>query len=504
MFYNRRIFWHPSIKKNDYESGVLNRYTNKTLEGMKILARPKTIEVPTQEEGVMKEKSVFEYAVFDNHVDLYKYIISIPEEKRIFHEYILSGVQQKLRFDIDLEIGKVPDGRELQEYGSELRERLLCNIENFFLENKFEFAPEKNFLVYSSHRPDKYSSHILIDGYYAHCSQSALGVYLKTTTQDKELEMFVDKAIYDKNHPLRLMLCKKKIGYSSKTLETSFQHNGKLCVHSPKQYTGRVRDFKIFERSLVTFTAGSKALPDFSPPKPVRIEHEVPDEAYELAIALMREKIPTEIFDPVGYQGNLISLKRLEHSLCVICNIVHELRDSILLIYGDRVYWNCCRTEKEKKSHYVGKIKLPEVQFATRDSLLNRMVAKLEDNVDTDQYKRFLDTVSAKEETIQEKKVTTKKIAKKAVVDLDDIDCPVIEQKKDLIKEDKVAPEILVKKKNICRPRITKATRTLVIPDLEEEVVPKKIRRLRPVASKRQETKQLLEQASTQSWKKKK
>ena len=152
---NVRWYSYFKSKEGTFRYAVMDQYSSNQLLKMFVISYP-------------TEYGVYKYAVMRDHVELYKYIERLPERCRIFHEVPLEFSPQKPRFDIDICENDLPEGTEdnLFDFGEKLRETLLQRISETLLEDGIVINPEENFLIYNTHRKGKYSSHVIIYGYY--------------------------------------------------------------------------------------------------------------------------------------------------------------------------------------------------------------------------------------------------------------------------------------------------------------------------------------------------
>jgi len=119
-----------------------------------------------------------QFYIFDNLKEYLKYIKSLPENKRLFHEYLIKNKPRKLFLDIDDETSK-----SLKEHNDKINYiiQLIIGIFNSSLyvrRYNFNILRKQDFLLVTSHKYDndnctecktniiKYSTNIILDNYY--------------------------------------------------------------------------------------------------------------------------------------------------------------------------------------------------------------------------------------------------------------------------------------------------------------------------------------------------
>jgi hypothetical protein len=285
---------------------------------------------------------VYEYAVFDNHVSLFKYIVSRKDEDRIFHEVPLGPLPQKPRFDIDIKKSDLPSGIDnLIEFGTILRDRLISRVTDVLKKDGIELNIQKQLFLTNSHREDKYSSHIIVHGYYHANCDDALGFYEKVVDGDEQLQKYVDRTVYHKGHSLRLLWCRKNDQVVAKTYENRFLFNGIEVEQVVAARTEEMRLLRIFEASLITFVSGCRALPSYAKPKPIYNDIDIPEDICQEMMDLLTNKYGEAPFTVAGVDGSLVKLTRHAPSHCELCDKIHHRMTPFLLISHGMVQLRC-------------------------------------------------------------------------------------------------------------------------------------------------------------------
>jgi hypothetical protein len=323
-----RVRWFPRLKpdKTGQEVSLLDRCSPDGT-AFKIASRE-------------RKTGGYEFAYFPNHVELFKYLVSVGEERRVFNEVTLPGQLQKARFDIDLDFENIPPGTTLMDYGNRLRNELIRRVKEVLEEDGFHLD-DRNFYIYNSHRPEKYSSHILVDGYYHVDCGEAKGFYKKVVGQDEELCRFVDNSIYSKYHSLRMLWCRKPEGTHYKLQELP---KVEIDREAPNVNVLLLRQF---EKSLITFVTRCQPLPQYVFHKREFENVVVPDDYLPELLRMVKEKTGLD-FEVSASENSVVSLKSLDASwMCPLCKREHTKRNPYLTVNSDSVLYRCSGTEKK-------------------------------------------------------------------------------------------------------------------------------------------------------------
>lgn len=340
--------WFRKYKKDNVGSySLCNHYSKTSLKSMVIVSRP-------------TEHGVYEYAAFQNYTKLYIYLNSLREEDRILHDVPIHNFLQKPRFDIDINAKGIEN---VMSFGDNLRNRLLDRIAKELENLEVPFSPERNLLIYNTNRKTKYSSHIIVPGLVHTNNRQAREFYDKVVEGDEELMEYVDRAIYDKNHSLRLVGCTKRDSEVCKVLEREFVFRGRTFRHElPFIPDDDVHErLALFSESIICHHTACMVIPDYYIENSKYNSNPMPDAESDEMIKLMICKFgedPPFIFK--NSSGNMVWLKRTRTSYCEVCERSHEAKGPSLQRSSDgSVYFHCRRAEKHKKI-YIGKVDVPE------------------------------------------------------------------------------------------------------------------------------------------------
>lgn len=389
---NSHVRWYNVMSRKDTDDKtpaykILDEcYTRDELSRKVIISR---------EVMLRSGKKTRNFAVFDNHIDLYSFIRGSDEEDRLFHEIVVAGNYQKPRFDVDIEkeeydadpkakeFGEllgVEDGSGLQQFGQYVKDRVIDASMAVLARNDIHLNLSKNIIVCSSHRSEKNSYHIIINGYMHSCEDEAKAFYeeVMKVIEDKEMiGKYIDHQVYSKNQPFRMLWSHKLGKKNTKVFEQEWLYNGDVCKYEfPPEKNPDHLNIMMLEACMLTFTSSCQILPYYEKESARNwdVNTVLTDDQSLGAFELLRDnwvanqdKNPLphitdnrRMFDcPVEFQmvmpfkvryirGGFIALERLRESLCPICEVIHQNIDPYMFIIKGKVYFNCRRSEKYK------------------------------------------------------------------------------------------------------------------------------------------------------------
>ena len=385
-----RIQWYRYLKpKPDSDSPAL-------LERCNPVANP-SLRFVNRETDYGKR----EYAAFPTHVDLFRYIVEKKDSQCFLHEIPLAQLPQKPRFDIDIEAERVPN---FMEFGAQLRERLISRIITCLAEEGFTLDLKHDLCLYQSHRAKKYSSHIILP-YFYHCNRAdALAFYQMVVKDDDELKDYVDRRIYDANHSLRCIWCRKDESSAPKLPEIQFFFNGVKYRHEPRMpyRNDKIKLLRIFEESLITFVTYAQPLPSWAPDRPEYQVDDIPLSIAEEMIAMLPRVLEKAPFVFAGINGGIVNLRRLQPSFCPLCSRVHKKIGTFLTLnnHNGKVHWHCGRCDDKLE---VGVIAEEKIQAMNAPSYLLEFVTSAQKEIgfnreEYDELINLLDLIFPEEE----------------------------------------------------------------------------------------------------------
>lgn len=358
------------------------------------------------------------FTSFDNYIQFLLYLLKTQEDNRNFHEVTIDKRPQKMRFDIDIKKYKYIDNKIIDEVKQEQVQKFLDDLVQStideFKEFNYELEPKKHILLFSSHGEEKWSYHLIIDGFYCDNHQEANELYKRIVIRmSKDNIDWLDAGIYSVNHCLRTLgSVKKSVKQSGdggiekrvKILEKSWKFKDQEIqfVYSQIPRNDQHRLSLEFERCFLSLTETCFPIPnlvkqisaeDGIKRKETQAEDGVLDFAYRLFLSTYGD-----IYSYAGTMGNIVMMIRNRASGCPICQRVHENENGFLWIkpiHSDNqvlnkyeVYFDCRRsngikikigekvvvTEKEEKkviaekSSRVG-FRLEDMEYVSKNSV---------------------------------------------------------------------------------------------------------------------------------------
>jgi len=313
------------------------------------------------------EKRMF--SMFKSHTHFFKHLLDLPPEERCFYEVILGKKMRKPYFDIDVSLKQYPD--MTKEKCDSLIEMLVENIK----ETLYEYEPK--ILVFTSHRPDKLSYHIIVDRVcIIDCEESKAFAEKVLSTDMKE---FVDSRVYNSVQQLRIV-GSTKYGIDNKK-KIDYELSDNFFIPKELVKDNFRKNLYILKASLVTYTTDCKLFrcenkrqrKKSEIPKGLASEFDIPQ---ALKILSKRYKC-FEYRQARELNGNLlVELATKEPYYCQIHKRVHENENAYITIQGQfRNIWFDCRRIEQHEKHLspqaIGFIGRPEKSIPKFDGTFN-------------------------------------------------------------------------------------------------------------------------------------
>lgn len=344
------------------------------------------------------------FTCFPTYLDFVKYmLIETPLETRCFYELIPGNSPQKPYFDIEFFTSKTASAPEYvdghlvlpEEEADEAIRELVQLIQK---EIPDLTTNKSHILVFTSHKDDKRSYHIVVEGFYFSDNKSNKLFSEKIRkNMKKEWQGIIDSSMYKSMQQFRIAGCCKFETDRFKVINRELTVNGYFPPKVNPDGTLKYRNgwipkvepesdnhkaLLLIEASLITQVSGAQMLPALLDEKEQNSEflrsgeRKQYSEAFEPltsenikeALTLCYKVAGMEYGDPrfpYSYmrtiedngESSIILLKRHFASQCRICNRVHEHENPFLIIAGIErdIYLDCRRNEKGKK-FYVGKL----------------------------------------------------------------------------------------------------------------------------------------------------
>lgn len=280
------------------------------------------------------------YTSFESHSDFIQYMVKLPIEKRCFHEVVLDRRPQKMRFDLDIKRYKYFEEKIIEEVNEKdvqtFFDNLIESILKEFLEMGFKINPKEHILVFSSHGQQKWSYHIIIDGFYCETHQDAAELFKNITSRmKKDHQDWLDGSIYSVNHCLRTLGSAKEDG-RIKILEKKWKYKDEEIIfeyHEQPRHDNHRLALE-FERSFLTLNSNCYPLPSLSQKQALEGVEKRPEKQAEEDVihyaSLLFKSLYGDICVPISSMNNMIMLSRKYPSGCPICERVHENENAFL------------------------------------------------------------------------------------------------------------------------------------------------------------------------------
>lgn len=361
------------------------------------------------------------FATFRSHTEFYLFYKEKPDDIREYHEYILGQFRQKFRYDVDLEVDKLPEEYKerygddgLKKYGDEVRDRLLRKTVDH-LKEKYDIKTdvEKDFLVCISHDVlcrHKYSCHIILHSFcvarYEMAKQLFEEIVLTDDVLKKNVERgIIDSSVYASMKSFRFLgsgkrHVKKESGtyvvLRHKRILYEYDFEGKkVKIEYPKTSQKEIYQFR---QTCISDTVHCGLINVDVPEKKVYNGEGNYKVSNRGDISAILNKETGGAFEILKIENNLVSCKRLNPSYCKLCEREHEHENIFLTIRADGgVFYHCYRKNDgnrsgTKGSYQIGEVRV-EIKVPPKTTLLPNMTVpegeegKYETNDDYEQSK---------------------------------------------------------------------------------------------------------------------
>ena len=281
---------------------------------------------------------------YDDYLDFYMDMISLPEHTRTFFEIIPKG-SQKPHFDIDI----ASQDPNINSMAENIKDMIIAKI----LEVYTHISLERDICLYTSHgynneKCPKRSYHIVITNYYHMDNYDAQELYRRVTMDlDPQYKEYIDGSVYKSNQQFRIVGNQKRDSHRPKDFQKSFKFKDTLITH---QYLETSRDIQheqiiILEESLITNIHGGNCLILLERPI-VKVlykkeDFDISDMDAENAMELLNRY---EDFKCAGIKNNIVILRHLRSYNCPVCVRIHENENPYLRITLQGIFFVCRRS----------------------------------------------------------------------------------------------------------------------------------------------------------------
>jgi len=300
-----------------------------------------------------------QFGIFKSYTYFQRYQNEIPDDERCFYEVILGKKTRKPYFDIDIDTEYYKD--MTQEKADDMIEILIENIKDIL----YMYTPR--ILVFTSHRPNKLSYHVVIDGVCF--SDNEDSKYFADKVLTVQMKDFVDGRVYNTVQQMRIYGSSKQGKDNKKILNFGLSDN--FFIPQDIKLNEFKRENYILQSSLVTFTQNCEHH-KFDQRKRKRkniSKGNANEQDVEDAMKLLDTKYKNFTARQIReLNGNvLVELVSEDSYLCKIHNRVHENENAYITIQGAfrNVWFDCRRIEMHEKKlapQLIGSLGMPKVK----------------------------------------------------------------------------------------------------------------------------------------------
>lgn len=365
MRYNN-VKWYPFLIPRDGAVSLLDEHPLSQLGGGKLVVQWETPPLSPVFRGISRA-----FAVFDFYTDFYRFQQQLAPENRCFYEMILGEQAQKPHFDIDLPVTTTEE--HATRDGGRLVRALIRACASVFSEHGRTLDLSRDLCVYTSHGVGKRSYHLVVNHHCHSDNSEARALYDAVVARvDDPNRGAIDHAVYSGKQLFRIVGSTKRGKDRVKRFVEEFELDGVTVRHA---YDDPAHlPISILYESLVTMTVDCIYFPRLVKPRE-RSLLELEDLSEEDAatfLQMVQETPARGDYSMANISGHILNLRRNRPSLCPVCDRTHGAENPYMFAVGDKVYWNCRRSE-DGRSFLVGRTTLspaeePAPAPATRQS----------------------------------------------------------------------------------------------------------------------------------------
>lgn len=281
-----------------------------------------------------------QFTSFKSYTHFQQYNNGTPESERCFYEVILGKKKRKPYFDVDI------DMKEYTDMNEEKADNMITMLVENINEELYKYNPK--IIVFTSHRPDKLSYHIVVDGVCLADNEATRDFADKVVSV--EMRNYVDTKVYSTVQQMRIV-GSVKYGKTNKKIVNYYLSNNFYIPKELKFNKFRKENY-ILQSSLISFTENcefvsfktneTKKKKQLS--KGNADEHDVDD-----AMKLLNDNYTNfEIRQVLEKDGNvLVELTSNDSYHCKIHDRIHESENAYITIQGiyRNVWFDCRRIE---------------------------------------------------------------------------------------------------------------------------------------------------------------
>lgn len=337
------VKWYPFLNKQDKEN--LYRYEKFNSENLIIC----------------HELEYRRYAKFKNYLEFKSFRDRLNPSDECFYEIIREESTRKPYFDIDME-----KNDETIILHKEMIESLKSAIVNL--------VEKATILIYSSHRENKYSYHVVISNYYLSTHIEAKNFFDSVKEiLDIKYYPYLDDSVYKTIQQFRILGSHKYLKDNKKILDLELSLNLKI----PERYKKFPKGLENYHllNSLVSDKTGCQYLDGYKLEAPIEhfnIQGFSGTSDTEDVLNIFYSVYSADIFTYLNSQENngnlLISFRRQKESYCKECDRVHENENPFVVVSGinRNIYYYCRRRERGTGGLFLGSLgpeKIPDLSI---------------------------------------------------------------------------------------------------------------------------------------------
>lgn len=337
------VKWYPFLNKSDKQ----NLYKYEKLEKENLI--------------VCRELEYRSYAKFKDYLEFKNFREKINYKEDCFYEIIREESTRKPYFDIDIEKNKETQNIHL-ELIRDLKKSILFLVQDAII------------LIYTSHRINKFSYHIVVANYYfsTHLETKNFFEAIKNNI-DIKYHLYLDESVYKTIQQFRILGSHKYLKDNKKILDTDLSINLVIPERYKKFPKGLV-NFHLLN-SLISNNTGCKYLDGYKLEPPIEnfnIRGFSSTGDLEDVLNIFYSVFSADVFSYLNSQENngnlLVAFRRLKESYCNECKRVHEHENPFVVVSGinRNIYYYCRRRKREEGGLYLGSLgaeKIPDLKI---------------------------------------------------------------------------------------------------------------------------------------------
>ncbi len=343
------VNWYKFFIKRPQFLALEDEFTYEQMKSMFVVC----LNIPGTKDDIRN------FACFPSISFFLDYALLIPREKWAFFEIILGDRLQKLYFDIDIEIEKVPAGENLTVWSNRFLNCLISSLITVLKRYNVDLNLEKDLLIFSSNSDKKHSYHVVINNYYVNNCKCNIQFATEVKTEiDPVFRNLIDTKVYSSKQQLRLF-GSSKIGKNRYKILHEFTYGIRSYRFLPEGETEGERFRSLFDVSCVTSVENCK-------PIAMSVESSFKDDlqmsggeaealTQEQTMAVLKavaleHRMLFNIYKVSKVVGRMILLQRKATAFCTLCKRVHENENAFLSVSANfSVYFYCRRNDMENK-----------------------------------------------------------------------------------------------------------------------------------------------------------